>query len=84
MDRLLAFNHRHYFQSILMAQLYRCDGWVMDTVTLSDDGSMMNFKSEEFLHKTGLEPIGVWRGNVKQLTNEVHIEAPLYRQSRKK
>ena len=66
MDRILSFILRHYFQNILMAQMYRSDGWI-------------NFASEEFLHKKDLEPIGVWKGNVKQLTNEVHLEAPLYR-----
>ena len=69
MDRLLPFHHRHYFQSILMGQTYRGDGSVMSTAVLSDDGST----------KAGLEPIGVWRGTIKQLKDEVGIEAPLYR-----
>ena len=79
MDRLLPFHHRYYFQSILMGQTYRGDGSVMRTAVLSDDGSTLNFASEEFLAKAGLEPIGVSRGTIKQLKDEVTIEAPLYR-----
>ena len=35
--------------------------------------------SEEFLAKAGFEPIGVWRGTIKQLKDEVHIEATMFR-----
>ena len=56
----------------------RGNGRVESATTLSDDGSTLNFVSQEFAAKLQLEPVRVWRGTMKQLRDEVLLEAPMY------
>ena len=56
----------------------RGGGKVERPTTLSDDGSTLNFVSQEFAAKLKLEPVRVWRGTIKQLRDEVLLEAPMY------
>ena len=69
---------RHYFQSILTAMVLKGDGKGVGATTLSDNGSTLNFISEEFASRLELIPVGVWRGTIKQLRDEVLLEAPMY------
>ena len=64
-DELRPLIKRHYFQSVLTAMVLRGDGKVEGATKLADDGSTLNFVSEDFARKLQLEPVGVWRGTIK-------------------
>ena len=77
-DELRPMIKRHYFQSVLTAMVLTPNGMVETATTLSDDGSTLNFVSEDYANGINLIPVGVWRGTIKQLRDEVLLEAPLY------
>ena len=69
---------RHYFQSVLSSMVYTRGGTTQIATTLSDDGSTLNFVTEEFAERAGLQQVGVWRGTIKQLKDTVELDAPMY------
>ena len=77
-DELRPMVKRRYFQSVLTAMVLTPNGMVETATTLSDDGSTLNFIAEEYANRLKLVPVGVWRGTVKQLRDEVTLEAPMY------
>ena len=75
---LIPLLHRHYFQSVLSAMVYARGGAIHNATTLSDDGSTLNFVTEEFAERANLQQVGVWRGTIKQLKDTVELDAPMY------
>ena len=76
-EALIPLLNRHYFQSVLSAMVYTRGGKLQNATTLSDDGSTLNFVTEDFAKQAGLQQVGVWRGTIKQLKYAVELEAPM-------
>ena len=77
-EALIPLLDRHYFQSVLSAMVYTRGGKLQNATTLSDDGSTLNFVTEDYAKQAGLQQVGVWRGTIKQLKDTVELTAPMY------